>query len=167
MQLNARARTALAASLVALTVTGCGDGGASGDRDTGPGPVEPLVGVWDLGDARNGSAARPALLVVRPVDMSGIARTALYESDTRDNCYARPDTSGRVEPDPAFRRDAFTRNVGAFDEGVLALVDGELVVDYTDTFDLDDDGDREERATFVAPPVALGEADVEAQRCRS
>lgn len=153
--------------LVALLLAGCGDGGSSGDRDAGPSPVEPLVGVWDLGDARNGPAARAELLVIRPVNDAGESRALVYALDERDNCYVTPIGIGRIAPDPAFRRDAFAQNVGAFDLGVLSLVGGELVVDYVDTFDLDGDGDSREDATFVAPPVAITETDLEAQRCRT
>ena len=151
--------------LAALLLAGCGDGGSSDDRDAGPSPVEPLVGVWDLGDARNGPAARAELLVIRPVDAAGESRAVVYALDERDNCYVTSAGIGRLVPDPAFRRDVFAQNLGAFDLGVLSLVGGELVIDYVDTFDLDGDGDRGEDARLVAPPVAITEADLESQRC--
>ena len=157
----------LAASLFVLSA--CGDGGAAGDVTNpldpfAPSPIEPFVGVWDLSGPLNGLPEDEALMVVRPVDEDGESRVLIYELDSRDNCYLRP-TSGVAFPDPAFQRDVFLRSVASFDEGVLELSGGSLVIRYFDSFDIDGDGDTEETETFVAQPVAVSETDIESQRC--
>lgn len=157
----------LLASLAVLSA--CGDGGAAGDVSNpidqfAPSPIEPFVGVWDLSGPLNGLPEDEALMVIRPVDEDGESRVLIYELDARDNCYLRP-TSGIAFPDPAFRRDVFLRSVASFDEGVLDLAGGALVIEYFDSFDIDGDGDRQETSTFVAQPVAVSETDIESQRC--
>ena len=164
LPLSRAALPALTASLAVLSA--CGDGGAAGDVDNpidpfARNPIESFVGVWELNGPLNGVPEDEALLVVRPVGADTESRVLVYELDPRDNCYIRSVTNGRAFLDPAFRERVFIRNVASFDEGQLSLSGGDLVITYFDTFDIDEDGDTDESATFTAPSVGISETDRE------
>lgn len=159
---------ALAGTLVALVGCSDGTGGAAGDGDPGdsgndpfaPSPIEPFVGTWDLLGNWNGTPDDQAYLVIGPVEEDGRSRVRLYDFLEGESCYFRSVSNGRAEPDGARREAVFMNNVFPFDDAVLDLSDGALVIEYFDTFDTDGDGDENEVRTYLAPRAGLTETDL-------
>ena len=165
--LPAALRAALPVALplaLPLALGGCVDGSTAGEGEGDPSrstvSLEPFVGTWDLRGDWNGQPDDQALLVIRPVGADGRARAVIHDLDDAAGCYFAPTGRGVAAPDPALGREVFLDGVPPFDQAVLRLVDGALVIDYFDTSDTDRDGDRDERRRHIAPSVAITETDI-------
>jgi len=149
------------------TLAACG-GGAGDGAGTGPiaqvdgeNPVPAVVGTWQLDGNWQGVEADQALLVIRDVNDDGEAETVIHDFDETDNCYFPPGIRGTTKPDDLRGEQIFLDNLPPFYEAILTLENNVLIINYFDRDDTDGDGDTAERRVYMAPNVALTEADIE------
>lgn len=158
----------LTASLAALALSACSDGGGAGDDftvDAGP-SLTPYIGIWDISGNWSGEANDEAFLVIRAVQ-SDRADALIYDYDGDapgfgENCYRASLLVGEITPN-AFQDAVFLNDVPEFSDAILSLSDDEntLTIQYFDDIDIDGDGDRTEQQTYTAPRQSgLTEADL-------
>ncbi len=171
-------RPHLLACTAALVLVACSDdpafdappasGGGAGDAAEDAATLAPFVGTYDLTGPWQGELDDEAYLVIGQPDASGEARAALYDFDELDGCYEAPrsgSTIGTLRVDD-FGGGVFLDGLLSFEEATASLgAGGALELNYNDVEDIDGDGNRSERTSYVATRTdGLAEMDLQ-PRC--